>query len=760
MASVVGLAVLIVATQMLPGLYAPVDAPVGVESTYGAQVNVLRGISPAAGEPRLLPPTPPWVGAAPVDSASGFPIYTVATVLLGNLVGDGDTAGRTISILFSLMAGLCLFSLVHRTAGARAAVYAGLLYGITPLSVMLGRQFSPASTIVASQALCLLLLVCWRSSVSANRPGGSKLWFSLALVTAFVCGLLDPAAFLLAVPATLLFLKSMEQVGRAAPTRRWRSPAARAGFTGLASRPSPGLYAVLAALAGGSVIWRLFVAGGTGQMSMSPGDSAGGITGVVGSFLSASTYTQVTGLLIGNVLSIIGLFFLVVGVLHGARAPFQLLFTAWMGAGLLHTFGDAARVGRHDEALLPLLLPACALVGIGAAWSASFPSRIWLAVTERKSEPDADYTISPHTSWLLNLPEERRPDRTPSRPQAQISLRKNLAQRSRLAAVRARRTGWAIAGHLAVFACFGLIAWTGWPSLYSRLVPSVESLELRAAGIEVAGATPADAQVVVAGPNAPEIFYSSRRTGWALTRDEFNLGEVQALQRRGAQYLLSTDQEWLGKQPDYVGLLANYSVAKLSRRYILFDLSTKPAASDRLYFLESGHTLGGEFRHFWEANGGVQKLGYPISEEYEEASPLDGKVRVVQYFERAVLEQHPEFAGSADSLMLAATGRWVTQGRDFPRITPFKNSQDRAYFSETGHSVKESFLRFWLSQGGLALFGYPISEELPEISPADGKVYTVQYFERARFEWHPTEAGTNKEVQLGLIGKQALEMRK
>jgi hypothetical protein len=87
-----------------------------------------------------------------------------------------------------------------------------------------------------------------------------------------------------------------------------------------------------------------------------------------------------------------------------------------------------------------------------------------------------------------------------------------------------------------------------------------------------------------------------------------------------------------------------------------------------------------------------------------------------------------------------------------------ENTADKWYFAETGHIVKQAFLRYWQSQGGLATFGYPISEELPEISNADGKVYTVQYFERARFEWHPTFAGTPDEVQLGLIGKQALAM--
>ena len=265
---------------------------------------------------------------------------------------------------------------------------------------------------------------------------------------------------------------------------------------------------------------------------------------------------------------------------------------------------------------------------------------------------------------------------------------------------------------------------------------------------------------MIAGPSAPELFYTSERTGWALASDDFSLSEVQALQRAGAGYLVSADQDWLGRQPEYLGLLTNFSVARLTRQFILFDLNTKPLTTDRLYFLESGHTLGGEFRRFWESKGGVQKLGYPISEEYQDVNPLDGQTRTVQYFERAILELHPEKAGTPDVVMIAAVGLWVTRDRDFPRATPFKSTQDNVYFAETGHSLKQAFLRFWLREGGLPQYGYPISEELPQISAADGKVYTVQYFERARFEWHPTDAGTPKEVQLGLIGKQALEMRK
>jgi hypothetical protein len=239
--------------------------------------------------------------------------------------------------------------------------------------------------------------------------------------------------------------------------------------------------------------------------------------------------------------------------------------------------------------------------------------------------------------------------------------------------------------------------------------------------------------LVIVGPYAPEYFYATGRTGWAVDVEDFTIGDVQRLQREGAAYLVSTDQDRLGRHPDYVGLLTNYSVTKLAQGYIIFDLNTRPAASDRLYFLESGHTLGGQFRRFWEQHGGVAKLGYPISEEVEQTNPLDGQRRTVQYFERAVLEYHSELAGTSQAIMLAAVGRWVTRDRTFATVAPFESTADRAYFVETGHMVKEAFLGYWHKEGGLSLFGYPISEELPEISSADGKVYTVQYFERARF---------------------------
>src|SRR5207248_4822397 len=59
-------------------------------------------------------------------------------------------------------------------------------------------------------------------------------------------------------------------------------------------------------------------------------------------------------------------------------------------------------------------------------------------------------------------------------------------------------------------------------------------------------------------------------------------------------------------------------------------------------FKETGKHLGGVFLDYWRSNGGLAQQGYPISDEFQEKSDLDGKTYRVQYFERAVFELHPE----------------------------------------------------------------------------------------------------------------------
>ncbi|WP_051914481.1 glycosyl hydrolase family 18 protein [Thermorudis peleae] len=86
------------------------------------------------------------------------------------------------------------------------------------------------------------------------------------------------------------------------------------------------------------------------------------------------------------------------------------------------------------------------------------------------------------------------------------------------------------------------------------------------------------------------------------------------------------------------------------------------------------------------------------------------------------------------------------------RIPPFPSTADRLYFPETGHSLAYGFKAFWQRSGGLPVFGYPLTEEFDEFNPDTGQRYTVQYFERQRFEYHPEFKGTPYEVELGRLG--------
>lgn len=79
---------------------------------------------------------------------------------------------------------------------------------------------------------------------------------------------------------------------------------------------------------------------------------------------------------------------------------------------------------------------------------------------------------------------------------------------------------------------------------------------------------------------------------------------------------------------------------------------------------------------------------------------------------------------------------------------------DSRVFPETGHTVSGKFLDYWNNNGGLAVFGYPITDAQNEMDSETGKVYLTQWFERNSFQLHPEFAGTRYEVELGLLSKR------
>jgi hypothetical protein len=175
--------------------------------------------------------------------------------------------------------------------------------------------------------------------------------------------------------------------------------------------------------------------------------------------------------------------------------------------------------------------------------------------------------------------------------------------------------------------------------------------------------------------------------------------------------------------------------------------------SNSRFFPQTNHTVQGRFLDYWNTHGGLAQQGYPLSDELEEISGTDGKPYRVQYFERAIFEYHPENATPYDVLLtLLGVFRYRQQYGPAGGPDQHVNPANSRLFPETGYHVGGDFRTYWEQHGGLAQQGYPISEEFTEVSPLDGKLYTVQYFQRAVFERHPEHAGTPYEVLLSQLG--------
>jgi LPXTG-site transpeptidase (sortase) family protein len=90
-------------------------------------------------------------------------------------------------------------------------------------------------------------------------------------------------------------------------------------------------------------------------------------------------------------------------------------------------------------------------------------------------------------------------------------------------------------------------------------------------------------------------------------------------------------------------------------------------------------------------------------------------------------------------------------------VAPRAQAQvDARCFAETGYCITGRARAFWEQNGGLAVFGYPITAQQQE--SVEGQPRQVQWFERYRLELHP-EAPRPYDVQLGRIGADLLAQR-
>ncbi len=173
-----------------------------------------------------------------------------------------------------------------------------------------------------------------------------------------------------------------------------------------------------------------------------------------------------------------------------------------------------------------------------------------------------------------------------------------------------------------------------------------------------------------------------------------------------------------------------------------------------------------QLRQFWEQHGGLAVFGFPITSELVEAG------RTVQYFERQRFELHEESARPYD-VLLGRLGAEALQQRGIDWATqpivpgPVAGCM---YFAQTRHTICDQqpgvgFLTEWTTHGlefdgrrgksyaeNLALFGLPITEPY-QYTNEQGQTVQAQWFERARFEWHPDNPSPYK-VLLGRLGAE------
>ncbi len=194
-------------------------------------------------------------------------------------------------------------------------------------------------------------------------------------------------------------------------------------------------------------------------------------------------------------------------------------------------------------------------------------------------------------------------------------------------------------------------------------------------------------------------------------------------------------------------------------------------APEGRYFPETGHVLKGRFLDYWQQNGGLAVFGYPLTDEFWQGD------RITQYFERTRFEYFPENPAPYD-VLLGRLGVTVLEHRGVnwrDQPTAPGPAPGCLYFAETQHNICNQqrgigFLNYWQSNGlefngqpgssypeSLALFGYPITEPY-QFTNESGDTVQVQWFERARFEWHPDNPPQYR-VLLGRLGAIMVDAR-
>jgi hypothetical protein len=140
----------------------------------------------------------------------------------------------------------------------------------------------------------------------------------------------------------------------------------------------------------------------------------------------------------------------------------------------------------------------------------------------------------------------------------------------------------------------------------------------------------------------------------------------------------SIQVQWFERDRLEIQADGTLTAGRLGARYL--ELAGRPwffnedgrALRGCLFVPQTGYNVCGSFRDYWERNGGVERFGYPITNEIEER--LNGRVYRVQYFERRRLEDHPQLAGTPYEVQLGLLGNAIATASVCP-AAPTSNLQ-------------------------------------------------------------------------------------
>jgi hypothetical protein len=265
-------------------------------------------------------------------------------------------------------------------------------------------------------------------------------------------------------------------------------------------------------------------------------------------------------------------------------------------------------------------------------------------------------------------------------------------------------------------------------------------------------------RVVLGGPPQDSVLQSGQMVIWVKGTTFGPLGSVSAFlngqplevgvdsRTGGTEYTSDNGvpvYEWIASAP------ARVSAGEQEIRFVVRDVygaetdqswtfraSDDPESADTRFFSETSFYVQEPFLRFWLEHDGERIFGPPVGSQFVSE---DG--RLTQYLRYARFEYNDE----RGEVMLGHLGREVFGPPEQP--PPGSPPSNSRLFTTTGHFIHGPMRDFWENNGGLFIFGYPISQEyeIPE--------GFAQYFERARLELVVDASGAER-VRIAPLGEQ------